>query len=151
MAQVNRGRRAMADINVVPYIDVMLVLLVIFMVTAPLLTQGIKVELPKAAAEPIDLRDLKDQKPLVLSIDREGRLFLNQGARPESPLDAATMQARVTAALRRAPDLPVLVKGDREVPYGKVVEAMVMLQDAGAAKLGFVTDPLPAAARQQQR
>jgi biopolymer transport protein TolR len=143
MAQVNRGRKAMSDINVVPYIDVMLVLLVIFMVTAPLLTQGIKVDLPKAAAEPIDLRDLKDQKPLVLSIDRDGRLYLNQGGRPESPLDAPTAQARVTAILRRAPAVPVLVKGDREVPYGKVVEAMVMLQDAGAAKLGFVTDPLP--------
>ena len=116
MAQVKRGRRAMADINVVPYIDVMLVLLVIFMVTAPLLTQGIKVELPKAAAEPIDLRDLKDQKPLVLSIDKQGRLFLNQGGRPESPLDRATAQARVTAILRRAPEVPVLVKGDREVP-----------------------------------
>ena len=67
MAQVKRGRKAMSDINVVPYIDVMLVLLVIFMVTAPLLPQGIKVELPKAADEPIDLRDLKDQQPIVLS------------------------------------------------------------------------------------
>ena len=144
-----RGRRAMHQINVVPYIDVMLVLLVIFMVTAPLLTEGIKVELPKAAAEPIDLRDLKDQKPLVLSIDRAGRLFLNQGGRAEAALDKATAQARVTAILRRAPDIPVLVKGDREVPYGKVVEAMVMLQDAGAAKLGFVTDPLPADPRKR--
>ncbi len=149
MAQVKRGRKAMSDINVVPYIDVMLVLLVIFMVTAPLLTQGIKVDLPKAAAEPIDLRDLKDQKPLVLSIDREGRLYLNQGGRPESPLDRPTAQARVAAILRRAPEVPVLVKGDREVPYGKVVEAMVMLQDAGAAKLGFVTDPLPADPRKR--
>ncbi len=149
MAQVNRGRRAMSEINVVPYIDVMLVLLVIFMVTAPLLTQGIKVELPKAAAEPIDLRDLKDQKPLVLSIDRQGRFYLNQGGRPETPLEPATAQARVTAVLRRTPEVPVLVKGDRDVPYGKVVEAMVMLQDAGAAKLGFVTDPLPPAPRRR--
>ena len=144
-----RPRRLNSEINVVPYIDVMLVLLVIFMVTAPLLTEGIKVELPKAAAEPIDLRDLKDQKPLVLSIDRAGRLFLNQGGRAEAALDKATAQARVTAILRRAPDIPVLVKGDREVPYGKVVEAMVMLQDAGAAKLGFVTDPLPADPRKR--
>jgi biopolymer transport protein TolR len=149
MAQVKRGRKAMSDINVVPYIDVMLVLLVIFMVTAPLLTQGIKVELPKAAAEPLDLRDLKDQEPLVLSIDRDGRLYLNQGRRPESPLDRPTAQARVTAILRRAPQVPVLVKGDRDVAYGKVVEAMVMLQDAGAAKLGFVTDPLPADPRRR--
>ena len=139
----------MGEINVVPYIDVMLVLLVIFMVTAPLLTQGIKVELPKAAAEPIDLRDLKDQKPLVLSIDREGRLYLNLGGRPESPLDRPTVQARVTASLRRAPEVPVLVKGDREVPYGRVVEAMVMLQHAGATKVGFLTDPLPADPRKR--
>ena len=149
MAQVKRGRKAMSDINVVPYIDVMLVLLVIFMVTAPLLTQGIKVELPKAAAEPIDLRDLKDQQPIVLSIDRDGRLFLNRGGSPEAPLGRETAQARVSALLRRTPEAPVLVKGDREVPYGKVVEAMVMLQDAGAAKLGFVTDPLPADPRKR--
>ena len=147
MAQVSRGRRPMSEINVVPYIDVMLVLLIIFMVTAPLLTQGIKVELPKAAAEPIDPRDLQDQPPLVLSVDRKGLLYLNRGATPEQALDALTAQARVTAVLRRSPGIPVLVKGDRDVPYGKVVEAMVMLQGAGATKLVFLTDQLAAAPR----
>jgi biopolymer transport protein TolR len=142
VAKVTRGRRPMSEINVVPYIDVMLVLLIIFMVTAPLLTQGVKVELPKAAAEPIDPADLKDQPPLVLSIDREGRLFVNRGARPERPLDAATAQARVTAVLRRSPEIPVLVKGDRAVPYGRVVEAMAMLQEAGARRIGFLTEPV---------
>jgi biopolymer transport protein TolR len=147
MAQLSRGRRPMSEINVVPYIDVMLVLLIIFMVTAPLLTQGIKVDLPKAGAQPIDPRELKNRPPLVLSIDAQGRWFLNQGGRPEAPLDALTAEARVTAVLRRSPQTAVLVKGDRAVPYGKVVEAMVMLQSAGAEKVGFLTDPLPPPAR----
>jgi biopolymer transport protein TolR len=141
MAQVKRGRRLMAEINVVPYIDVMLVLLVIFMVTAPLLTQGIKVELPKVGAAPLDPQMLKEQKPLVLSIDRAGRLYLNVGEKVERPLDDATVLARVSAVLRRAPDLPVLVKGDMSVAYGRVVGAMVLLQQAGAHKVGFLTDP----------
>lgn len=144
MAQVTRGRRPMSEINVVPYIDVMLVLLIIFMVTAPLLTQGVKVELPKTAAEPIDASELKDQPPLVLSIDRQGRLYLNRGATPERPLEPLTAQARVTAVLRRSPEIPVLVKGDRAVPYGRVVEAMAMLQQAGASRVGFLTDPVAA-------
>lgn len=143
MAQGKRGRRLMGEINVVPYIDVMLVLLIIFMVTAPLLTQGVKVDLPRAGAEPLDVRLAKGEKPLVLSIDRNGRLFLNVGSRPDRPLDAATVEARAAAMLRRAPDLPVLVKGDRRVAYGRVVEAMVILQRAGAKKVGFLTDPLP--------
>jgi biopolymer transport protein TolR len=142
MGQVTRGRRPMSEINVVPYIDVMLVLLIIFMVTAPLLTQGVKVELPKAAAEPIDPADLKNEPPLILSIDREGQLFVNRGAAPERALDAATAQARVTAVLRRSPEVPVLVKGDRDVPYGRVVEAMAMLQEAGARRIGFLTEPV---------
>jgi biopolymer transport protein TolR len=136
-------RRLMGEINVVPYIDVMLVLLIIFMVTAPLLTQGIKVELPKAGAEPIDARAVNNQEPLVLSVDARGRLYLNVGAAPEQPLDDVTALARATAALRRAPQRVVLVKGDRAVDYGRIVTAMVMLQQAGATKLGFLTEPLP--------
>jgi biopolymer transport protein TolR len=139
----------MSEINVVPYIDVMLVLLVIFMVTAPLLTQGIQVDLPKAVAAPIDTSQLRNQPPLVMSIDREGRLYLNRGARPADPLDAETARARVTAVLRQAPGLPVYVKGDRDVRYGRVVEAMVMLQESGATRIGFLTDPLPPDARRR--
>ncbi len=131
----------MGEINVVPYIDVMLVLLVIFMVTAPLLTQGIQVDLPKAAAAPIDARDLQNQPPLVLSIDREGRLYLNRGRTPAVPLDAPTIAARVTSLLRQTPGLPVFVKGDAEVRYGRVVEAMVLLQESGARRIGFLTEP----------
>jgi len=143
MAQVSRGRRLMGEINVVPYIDVMLVLLIIFMITAPLLTQGVKVELPKAGAEPLDPKMLKNAMPLVLSVDREGRLYLNIGGNPQAALDAPTVAARATAALRRNPELPVLVKADSRVEYGRVVQAMVILQQSGAQKVGFITDPLP--------
>ena len=140
MQKPQRRRRPMSEINVVPYIDVMLVLLVIFMVTAPMLIQGIKVELPRAGAEPLDPRELKDLKPLVVSIDREGRIYLDVGAEPRRPLDRPTAQARVTAVLRRAPQTAVLVKGDRRVEYGRIVDTMVMLQSAGATKVGFLTE-----------
>ena len=130
----------MSEINVVPYIDVMLVLLIIFMVTAPLLTQGVKVELPQASAEPIEAQQLQ---PLVLSVDRQGHLYLNVGDQPQSALDEATLAARATATLRRAPQTPVLLKADSAVAYGRVVRAMVILQHAGARKVGFITDPLP--------
>jgi biopolymer transport protein TolR len=143
MAQVSRGRRIMSEINVVPYIDVMLVLLIIFMITAPLLTQGVKVDLPKAGAEPLDPEMLKNSIPLVLSVDREGRLYLNIGGNPQAVLDPDIVAARATAALRRNPELPVLVKADNRVEYGRVVQAMVILQQAGARKVGFITDPLP--------
>jgi len=139
MAQTSRGRRLMGEINVVPYIDVMLVLLIIFMITAPLLTQGVKVSLPKAGAEPLQAQQLK---PLVLSIDRQGRLYLNIGGDPHAALDARTVSARATAALRGNPDRAVLVKADASIAYGRVVEAMVLLQQAGAKQVGLVTEPL---------
>jgi biopolymer transport protein TolR len=133
----NRGRRLMGEINVVPYIDVMLVLLVIFMVTAPMLSQGIKVELPKAGAEPIEPDDLE---PLVLSIDREGLLYVNIGD-PNVPQSPDRVLEIASAALRREPERPVLVKADTAVAYGRVVEGMVLLQKSGAKKVGFVTEP----------
>jgi len=138
MPRVDHKRRLMGEINVVPYIDVMLVLLIIFMVTAPLLTQGIEVELPKAGAEPLDPGDAE---PLVLSIDREGQMFLNVGDDPEAPLDQRTVAKRTAAVLRRAPETPVLVRADTLVAYGEVVTAMVLLQQAGAEEVGFLTDP----------
>jgi biopolymer transport protein TolR len=147
MPAVTKGkRRLMGDINVVPYIDVMLVLLIIFMITAPLLTQGIKVELPKAAAEPIAAQ--ANQAPLVLSIDAQGQLYLNLGANPRQPIDDQTALVRASAALRRAPERVVLVNGDKAVSYGRVVQAMVILQQAGARKVGFQTDPAPKATTQ---
>jgi len=143
MAQLHRGRRLMGEINVVPYIDVMLVLLIIFMVTAPLLTQGVKVELPKAGAEALDPSLTKNSNPLVLSIDEEGRLYLNVGSNPRQPLDEQTVEVRTAAALRETPDLPVLLKADYRITYGRVMTAMVLLQQAGARKVGFVSQPLP--------
>lgn len=137
-----RSRRLMGEINVVPYIDVMLVLLIIFMITAPLLTQGITVDLPEAGAEPLDPELLEDNEPLVLSIDREGLLYLNVGGDPEESIDEQTVLTRTAAVLRRNAETPVLVKADQTVPYGRVVTGMVLLQQAGAARVGFITDPL---------
>ncbi|HET9107465.1 MAG TPA: protein TolR [Steroidobacteraceae bacterium] len=141
MAQVSRGRRLMGEINVVPYIDVMLVLLIIFMITAPLLTEGVKVQLPKAGAEPLSARNAKD--PVVLSVDRQGRLYINVGGNPQAPADPDVIEARAAAALSADPQRAVLVKADTAVAYGVVVQAMVILQRAGAHKVGFVTNPLP--------
>ncbi len=137
-----RHRRLMGEINVVPYIDVMLVLLIIFMITAPLLTQGITVDLPAAGAEPLDPDLMRDNEPLVLSIDREGRLFLNVGGDVEESIDEQTVLARTAAVLRRNAETPVLVKADEAVEYGRVVTGMVLLQQAGAERVGFITDPL---------
>ena len=140
MATPLQKRKLMGEINVVPYIDVMLVLLIIFMVTAPLLTQGIEVELPKAGAEPID--NVSEQQPIVLSVDAAGNLYLDIGDDEESPRTAASIVQDVGIVLRAAPETPVLVKADRGVEYGYVVGAMVLLQQGGAKNVGFVTDPL---------
>ena len=140
MATPLKKRKLMSEINVVPYIDVMLVLLVIFMVTAPLLTQGIEVDLPKANAAPI--QDAQDQDPLVLSVDAEGNLYLNAGDDEDKPTSGEEIKRRVGIVLGEQPMTPVLVKADRAVPYGNVVGAMVVLQQAGAQSIGFVTDPL---------
>jgi biopolymer transport protein TolR len=126
----------MADINVVPYIDVMLVLLIIFMVTAPMLMQGVKVELPEASADPVEKQD---SEPVIVSVDAAGQLFLNLG-QEEQILSLATIKDRVSAVLRRSPDKPVLIWGDQAVPYGEVVTVMVALQEAGAPSVGLVTE-----------
>ena len=140
MATPLQKRRLMSDINVVPYIDVMLVLLVIFMVTAPLLTQGIEVELPKANSEPIE--SVADHEPLVLSVDADGNLYINAGENEDQPQAGAEILRRVRIVLGEKPETPVFVKADRAVAYGNVVGAMVVLQQAGAQNIGFVTDPL---------
>ncbi len=140
MASFVQKRKLMGEINVVPYIDVMLVLLIIFMVTAPLLTQGVKVELPKAGSEPI--ADIPNHPPLVLSVDADGNLYINVGDDEDAPVSAKDIVARTAAVLRNRPETPVLVKADRAVQYGYVVGAMVLLQQGGADNVGFVTDPL---------
>lgn len=136
--QPRQRRRPMAEINVVPYIDVMLVLLVIFMVTAPLLSQGVQVELPSAAAEPLKQ---DEPEPLVVIVDAEGRYFLNAGDDTKSPLSADKLKSQVSRVLRRRPATPVYVRGDHRVDYGQVVTAMVLLQQAGVENVGLMTEP----------
>jgi len=137
MARRSSRKRVIADINVVPYIDVMLVLLVIFMITAPLLNQGVEIDLPKADSEPLPP---SDQPPLILSVDRQGAYYLNLADNPKQPLDSESIFTRSAALLRRNPRLPVLVKADTNVDYGTVVRAMVLLQQAGAEKVGLSTE-----------
>jgi biopolymer transport protein TolR len=144
---LRRQRKLMGEINVVPYIDVMLVLLIIFMVTAPMLTQGIKVDLPRA---PPAVNEPNTRDPLILSIDATGRFFLNL-ADDTAPLDDQQVLDIVGAALRREPERPVMVKADRTVEYGRVVEGMVLLQQAGASKVGFVTQPVDRGASREPR
>ena len=138
MARRGRKLRPMAEINVVPYIDVMLVLLVIFMITAPLLTQGVKVDLPQADANPIE-DDAK--RPLVLSVDKQGRFFLTYDDDRSVLLRDDELQPKAAAILQQNPGIPVLVKGDEAVDYGRVVQAMVLLQGAGAPGIGLLTEP----------
>lgn len=131
-------RRKVAEINVVPYIDVMLVLLIIFMVTAPLITQGVKVDLPKADAKPLD----KDSKvPLVASVDAEGKYYLAVGTSKNEPMSAIEVATLVKAHLEVEPNTPVVVNGDGAVSYNAVIQLMVLLQDvAGVPSVGLMTD-----------
>lgn len=122
----------------VPYIDVMLVLLVIFMITAPLLTQGVKVDLPQAAAEPLAR---SEAEPLVISVDSHGDYYMNYGEERDAPLEPSVLAAKVSALLRHRPGLPVLVRGDRNVSYGDIVVLMSLLQGAGVPSVGLMTEP----------
>ena len=133
---MRKKRKPMSEINVVPYIDVMLVLLIIFMVTAPMLMQGVKVELPQASADPVENQD---SEPVIVSVDAAGQLFLNLG-QEKQVLSLATIKDRVAAVMRRSPEKPVMVWGDQAVPYGEVVTVMVALQEAGAPSVGLVTE-----------
>jgi biopolymer transport protein TolR len=132
-------RRPIAEINVVPYIDVMLVMLVIFMITAPLLKTGVEVELPQASAKPIKE---KPSEPLVLSVNSDGEYFLSVGVDPEAALDEQSLMALVAAVIRRDPKKSVLVRGDRSVDYGRVVRAMALLQAAGVPQVGLLTETI---------
>jgi biopolymer transport protein TolR len=138
MARQRVRKRPMAEINVVPYIDVMLVMLVIFMITAPLLTQGVKVDLPEASAEPMPP---EEQEPLVVNVDAAGTLYLNIADDPSKPISGEDLKLRVAAVLRRRQDQSVLVRGDHAADYGSVVAAMVLLQQAGVPSVGLVTEP----------
>jgi biopolymer transport protein TolR len=136
-------RRPMSEINVVPYIDVMLVLLVIFMITAPLLNLGVEVELPKADAEPMDTQE--SDEPLVVTVLQNGDLYLNAGSDLDGTssglIDPETLVKVVTAIVRRNPEIQVLVGGDERASYGQVYGAMVLLQKAGVTRVGLMSDP----------
>jgi biopolymer transport protein TolR len=138
MARLHKKREQVAEINVVPYIDVMLVLLIIFMVTAPMLTQGVKVDLPKASAKPVE----SDEEPLIISIKADGSMYLNLGNKDEV-LTVENIGEQVGKVLRRKPETAVMVWGDQAVPYGKVVSLMAALQTAGAPNVGLVTEDPP--------
>lgn len=142
LIQNRRTKRLVAEINVVPYIDVMLVLLVIFMIATPLLTQGVDVNMPQAAAKVIE-KD--DQMPLIVTVDRQGNYFLNISTTPEIPMTPQQLSVRVAAELQLATQQgkqrQVLVKGDQNADYGKVVGAMVLLQQSGVSNIGLMTQP----------
>ena len=137
MKRTRRRRKLVAEMNVVPYIDVMLVLLIIFMVTAPLLRLGVDIKLPQAAAKALD----NDKPPILVSLDRDGNLYLTLGAATREPIDADALVTKVAAFERQNPGVPVLFGGDAEVDYGRVMNAMVLLQQAGVPNVGLMTDP----------
>ncbi len=131
-------RRPMSEINVVPYIDVMLVLLIIFMVTAPMLLQGVQVELPQVTSDPVSSSDAKE--PLVISIDAAGAYYLDIGENRSRPLAIEQVGPEITKVLAQSPDIKVLVRGDKHVEYGAVVSLMALVQEAGAKAVGLITE-----------
>ncbi|MBS3963434.1 MAG: protein TolR [Methylomonas sp.] len=140
----SRKRRGpMAEINVVPYIDVTFVLLIIFMITAPLVQTGVDVDLPQAEAEQIDVQD---QIPVIVSIKKDGSFYLNVGGNDEeaeTAIDEAILVERVSQVFRDNPKAQLYVRGDHEVDYGSIVKIMVELKKTGAPKVGLMTSPPP--------
>lgn len=128
----------MSEINVVPYIDVMLVLLIIFMITAPLITQGVKIDLPQA---PSEVLAPSHQEPVMVTVDARGDIYIDYGDKPKVALDEQNLLARVSGLLKYRPDIQFLVRGDRNVPYGRVITVMTLLQAAGVDSVGLVTEP----------
>jgi biopolymer transport protein TolR len=133
-----KKRRAVSEINVVPYIDVMLVLLIIFMVTAPLLKQGVEVDLPTAPANPLNA---ESPEPIVVTVDKSGLMFLNIAVDPDTQISDEALVEQVKSALAREPRRPVMVRGDANGPYQNVVSTLVLLQQADVGSVGLVTDP----------
>lgn len=140
----SRKRRGpMSEINVVPYIDVSFVLLMIFMITAPLVQTGVDVDLPEAEAESVDLQE---QTPVIVSIKRDGRLYVDIGNGDEeagTPVSEAVLRTRVAAVFKNNPNAQLYVRGDHDVDYGTVVKVMVELKKTGAPKVGLMTAPPP--------
>lgn len=139
---VRKKRKPMADINVVPYIDVMLVLLIVFMVTAPMLNQGIEVELPQANNEPIDVDE--NLETLVVSIKSDGSYFLSLGATGDDreSLELSVLGDQVRRVLGANPDIQVLIEGDKEADWGTMIALITTLQQAGVDNPNFITEPI---------
>ena len=138
MIRRQRAKRKLnAEINVVPYIDVTLVLLIIFMVTAPMLTQGVDVELPKASSEPVETQD---EEPLIVTVDAEGLYYINLGEDETVTKSAEQIAGQIRQILSVNPGKMMLVRGDRQASYDQVVQLMVLLQGAGAERVGLVTE-----------
>ena len=131
-------RRLMSEINVVPYIDVMLVLLIIFMITAPLITQGVKIDLPEA---PSEVLPPSDDELVVVTVDVQGRVFIDFGEDLDQPVTDQILVTRVAALKKYRPQIDVVVEGDRSVDYGRVVRVMTLLQQAGVSSVGLITQP----------
>lgn len=131
-------RKPMSDINVVPYIDVMLVLLVIFMMTAPMLTQGIKVDLPEASDKPLS----RNEEPLIISVKKDGSYYFNLNKQQKKAITLKALTEQVQKVVRARPSVQVLVEGDRDVSYGRVITLMSYLSSAGVQGVGLVTEPL---------
>tara|TARA_E500000178_G_scaffold193698_1_gene191682 strand:- start:379 stop:807 length:429 start_codon:yes stop_codon:yes gene_type:complete len=140
MARVSRcnRKRLVSEINVVPYIDVMLVLLVIFMVTAPMLTPGVPIELPEASTDPLPVET--DEEPLVVSMNGTGELFINIGGNGETPVTLGVVKDRVMKVLAAKPGTPVQLRGDEGLDYGRVMEVMAALQGVGVTSIGLVAE-----------
>ena len=133
-----RNRKRIAEINVVPFIDVMLVLLIIFMVTAPIITTGVDVELPSADANPMEG---ESEKPVIVSINAQGQYFVDIGSNKQTPMSALDVSTTIRTHLQQFPQAQILLKGDKRVPHGDIVHLMVLLQQAGVPSIGFVTEP----------
>lgn len=138
--RIRKRRKLKAEINVVPYIDVMLVLLIIFMVTAPLLNLGVDIQLPQSAAKSIQ----NEKEPAVVSVDQDGKLFLSLGKEQREPIEADALVNKISAFVRENPQVPVLVAGDQRADYGKIYQAMVLLQSANVPKVGLMSQPVQA-------
>lgn len=137
-SRTRKRHKLKAEINVVPYIDVMLVLLIIFMVTAPLLNLGVDIQLPQSTAKAIQV----DKEPVLIQVDQTGALFLTLGGTPRESIDANNLVKKVAAFVRQNPQVPVLIGGDERVDYGNIYQAMTLLQQAGVPKVGLMSQPV---------
>lgn len=138
MASRRKRRALKAEINVVPYIDVTLVLLIIFMITAPMLNLGVDIDLPRSDARALNV----DSEPVLVTVDRDQQIYLTLGGEPREAIDAETLVARLGAFVRNNPDVPVLVGGDGRVDYGTVYQVLTLLQQAEVGKVGLMSQPM---------